>query len=49
MSSFIVDLFVEMRKIARQHRDYTLADDMRDFLLLCGVKIRDYEWGSLWI
>lgn len=49
MPSLIIDLFSGVRDMLRQYKEYELADDIREFLKLYGVKIFDYNWGSIWI
>ena len=42
----LLDIVVEMRRQARQQKDYSLADSIRDFLAQMQVKIEDGPEGS---
>ena len=42
----LVQLLIEMRKTARDNRDWALSDKVRDELLVLGVQLKDGKEGT---
>jgi len=42
----LVQLLIEMRKTARDDRDWALSDKIRDELLALGVQLKDGKEGT---
>jgi hypothetical protein len=46
--SVLVSSLLELRVNAREHRDFTLADEIRDLLVNSGIQVMDGPNGSSW-
>jgi cysteinyl-tRNA synthetase len=47
-ASPIIESLLEARSAARERRDFTLSDALRDALLAAGVEINDGADGTTW-
>jgi cysteinyl-tRNA synthetase len=44
----VVEIVLELRKEAKQQKNYTLSDRLRDKLLEAGIQIKDQKDGTTW-
>jgi cysteinyl-tRNA synthetase len=44
----IIDTLVDIRKIAKEQKQYIIADSIREDLLSAGIKIHDTKDGTIW-
>lgn len=44
--SGVVEMLIQMRKDARENRDWTLSDKIRDELLVLGIQLKDGNDGT---
>jgi len=46
--SKLIELLIELRKLARQNKDYALSDRIRDELNSVGISLEDGAGGTIW-
>jgi len=49
MAEELVDLLVRVRKMAREQRQFALADFIRDELAKMGIRLQDLPSGTIWL
>ena len=43
-----IEILIEKRKMARQNKDFTLSDQIRDKLADQGIVLEDSDSGTVW-
>jgi cysteinyl-tRNA synthetase len=44
----VMDLVLEIRKSARENKDWTTSDQIRDGLAAAGIVVKDGKEGTTW-
>jgi cysteinyl-tRNA synthetase len=43
-----MDLVLDIRKSARENKDWTTSDKIRDGLAIAGIEVKDGKEGTTW-